>query len=778
MDPERWQTIADLFAELADRPERERADRLAAVRAADPDLHAELLSLLAAHDAGGFLDEPPRWDPAAELPADPLEGSRIGPYRVEARIGAGGMGVVYRAVRADDQFRQQVALKLVRRGMDTESVLARFRRERQILAGLDDPRIARLLDGGMAPDGRPFLVMEHVEGLPLDAWCARHEPPLRARLELFLEICVAVQHAHRALVVHRDLKPANILVRPDGAVKLLDFGVAKLLDPGADEPLADLTMPGAPLLTPRYAAPELLRGERVDTGADVWSLGVILHELLTGRPAFNLDGWEATTLARRLEQAPTPRPSAAAGRFAARLRGDLDAIVRGALQVDRASRYASVAALAEDVRRHLDGLPIAARPGSPGYRAARFLRRHALAAGALAVVVVAAIAVAVAMSAQAARIGRQAREAALQRDRAERVTALLVEMFDVSDPLVTRGARGDTMRVREFLLAGRDAVLGRLDGQPLLRADMSHLYGRLLGNLGATEPALDLVEQGLADRRALLGGDHPDVARSLDYLATLRQGRGEYAQAESLFVEALAIRRRALGEEHPETAESLNNLGVLLDTQGRYDQGRPLVEQSLRLRERLLGPRHPEVAQSLNNLAVAAWAQGDAAAADSLYRRALDIRRRALGPRHPYVANVLNNLGRVLQDRGDLAGAEAMFAEAIDIWEETLGPRHAHVSAGYYHLGLVAEERGDLTRAAAHLGRCLEIDRGALPAGHPYIADGAVALGRVLTAAGRREEATALLREALTIRAAAALDTLEASGLLAAAAAGGGGQTQ
>ena len=775
MDAGRWRVISALFTELADLPPGDRAAKLAALQAGDPALAAELASLLAAHDDADFLAAPPTWDAAAgDLPDDPLEGELVGPYRIVERVGAGGMGVVYRAVRADDQYRKEVALKLVRRGMDSEQLLRRFRTERQILANLDHPHIARLLDGGVAPDGRPYLVMEFVDGEPIDAWCVQREPGLRERLALFLTVCDAVRHAHRNLVVHRDLKPANILVMADGRVQLLDFGVAKLLDPEADGLAATVTMAGGRLLTPRYAAPELLRGEAADTLADVWSLGVILFELLAEAPAFAVEGRDGAALARELEQKPAPRPSASSPRFGLRLKGDLDTIVRTALQADPRLRYGSVEALAADVQRHLDGLPIVARPGSPGYRAAKFIRRNALAVGAATVLFAVTLVFAVLMAGQAARIGRQARETALQRDRAERVTALLVDMFDVSDPMLTRGTRGDTLSVRDFLVSSQDAMVARLDTEPLLQADIMHMYGRLFGNLGENDRALELTNNALERRRALLGPDHPDVARSLDHLATLRQNRGDYAEAETLFTAALDLRRRVLGELHPETAESYNNLGVLFGVQGRYAEGRPLTEQGLRLRRQLLGPRHVEVAQSLNNLAVAAWAVGDAAEADSLFREALAIRREVLGARHPYVANTLNNLARLRRDQGELDAAEAMFTEAVSIWEETLGPDHASVSAGYYNLGLVAEARGDLARAAVCLRRCLAIDRGALPPDHPYISDGAYDLGRVLLAAGHGDEAAPLLREAYGIRAAAGLDTTEVRvqlDLLAAATA-------
>jgi len=762
MDPGRWRTISALFATLSDLPAPDRAARLAALQADDPDLAAELASLLAAHDDEDFLCAPHAWNAATgELPDDPLEGEWIGPYRIVERIGAGGMGVVYSAVRADDQYRKKVALKLVRRGMDSEQILNRFRTERQILANLDHPNIARLLDGGVAPDGRPYLVMEFVDGMPIDTWCAQRDLNLHDRLELFLTVCHAVRHAHRNLVVHRDLKPANILVTPEGRVQLLDFGVAKLLDPGAMAQTLTVTVAGERLLTPRYAAPELLGGEAADTLADVWSLGVILFEMLAEEPAFSIEGQSGAAQARALVQGPAPRPSARSPRFGNRLKGDLDTIVRVALQADTKLRYGSVEALAADVERHLAGLPIAARPGSPGYRAAKFVRRNALAVGAATTLFAVTLVFAVLMAGQAARIGRQARETAQQRDRAERVTALLVDMFDVSDPLLTLGTRGDTLSVRDFLVNSQGAMVTRLENEPLLQADIMHMYGRLFGNLGESDRALQLTTRALEQRRALLGPDHPDVARSLDYLATLRQNRGDYAEAETLFIAALDLRRRVLGEQNAETAESYNNLGALYDVQGQYERGRSLIEEGLRLRRLTLGERHVEVAQSLNNLAVAIWATGDVAGADSLFREALAIRREVLGDRHPYVANTLNNLARALRDQGELEAAEAMFTEAVSIWEETLGPDHASVSAGYYNLGLVAEGRGDLERAAACLSRCLAIDRGALPPDHPYIGDGAFELGRVLLAAGHRSQAAPLLREAYDIRAVAGLDTTE-----------------
>ncbi len=503
MDPGRWRTVSALLR----RTRRPAAGRTGPrgwmpLRTDDPGLGGRSgVPSDRPRRPATSSETPPAWGTGTTiLPDDPLEGELVGPYRIVERVGAGGMGVVYRAVRADDQYRKEVALKLVRRGMDTEQVLRRFRTERQILANLDHPNIARLLDGGVAPDGRPYLVMEFVDG---DA--RRHlvrGPATRTsrdRLELFLTVCDAVRHAHRNLVVHRDLKPANILVTADGRVQLLDFGVAKLLDPAAVDLTQALTAPGMRLLTPRYASPELLRGEPADTLADVWSLGAILCELLTGRPAFTHGG----------SRSPRPWP----GRWTrARLPGrarsrsaSADACKRrpghhrphGPAGPIRRLRYGSVEALAEDVRRHLDrtahrrparGAAATGPPNSSG--ATPWPSARPTAVFALTLVF------AVLMAGQAARIGRQARETAQQRDRAERVTALLVDMFDVSDPMLTRGTRGDTLSVRDFLIGSQDAMVARLDTEPLLQADILHMYGRLFGNLGESDRALAIDHRG------------------------------------------------------------------------------------------------------------------------------------------------------------------------------------------------------------------------------------------------------------------------------------------
>jgi eukaryotic-like serine/threonine-protein kinase len=457
----RWEKVEELFAAAAELPPGERSPFLAEACAGDGPLCAEVEALLAADDRAGELDDllegavRAGWrsltDGAQGFPwvvEGGLAGGRIGPYRLERELGRGGMGTVYLAVR-DDELRRRVALKVLRRGLDTDDVLRRFRTERQILADLDHPSIARLYDGGTTADGRPYFVLELVEGEALDAWCDRRRLTVPQRLRLFLQVCSAVAHAHGRLVVHRDLKPGNVLVTGEGEVKLLDFGIAKLLEPEGGEGIT--TLGSFQPLTPGYASPEQLRGEPVSTASDVYSLGVLLYELLAGRRPERPAGREPeppSAAAARVEERTDGRGrrdlllpeevararGATARELRRRLRGDLDAVVLAALREDPARRYGSVEQLAEDVRRHLEARPVRARRDTFGYRAAKFLRRNRLPAAA-------ALAFTLLLVAFAASTARQSARTERERDKAEQALAFLVDLFEVSDPAGRRARR-------------------------------------------------------------------------------------------------------------------------------------------------------------------------------------------------------------------------------------------------------------------------------------------------------------------------------------------------
>ena len=774
MDSGRWERLQALFDEIVELTPTQRADALARLCPDDDVLRDEVAAMLAADDADpGFLE-----DSVAELAGlDGLElpvGASVGPYRIIRLLGEGGMGMVYEAERDDDHFQRRVALKVIKKGMDTRRVVKRFRAERQILASLAHPNVAHLFDGGLTDDGSPFFAMELVDGAPIDSYCIDNNIPLPRRLELMRDVCSAVQHAHQNLVVHRDLKPGNVLVTADGTVKLLDFGIAKLLDEsgGTDLPA---TVEGPRPMTPDFASPEQIRGEPLTTAADIYSLGVLLHVLLTDRRPYDLTSVTSHELSAAVEALTPPRPSDSDVPWASRLRGDLDVIVQTAMHTDVARRYRSAEALAHDLERHAGGHPIAARRDSMGYRTSKFLRRNRVGVTVLAGVFIMTLAFAVAMGRQAHLISHQSQEIATERDRAEEITGLLVDMFDISNPYGEHEASGDTMMVRDFLQLSGDHMLEELDDQPELRATMAHLLGHLSGNMGQYERAHRLTSLGLELRRGLYAGDHPDIATSLDYLGTIHQQIGETDEAVGYFRESLAMRRRLYPSPHLLLAESLNNMSWVLDGTGDAEQIVGLDTEALAMRRTLLGDDHPDVAQSLNNLAVTFYFDGDFAAAEPMYREALAIRRRAFGPDHPYVANTINNLARLLRDTDRYAEADTLFAAAIDIWERALGIDHPRISAGHYNHALTAEQLGDLPRAITSMTRALDIDRTSLPAGHLYIGGDALELGRLLLLADRAADAIDHLREALAIYEAqdqpSAEDVAQARDLLSRALA-------
>ncbi len=481
MTPERWREIQLVFHEALERPRAQRAGFLAAAAAGDAELETEVASLLASADGDeGFLETPAR--PPEEAPR-----SRIGPYDVVREIGHGGMGTVFLAMRADEQFRKRVAIKVVRRGMDTKAVLRRFRQERQILAGLEHPNIARLLDGGNTEDSLPYLVMEYVEGEPVTTWCVNRGLGAREKVALFRTICAAVHFAHQNLVVHRDLKPGNILVAEGGAPKLLDFGVAKLLNPEVSGQTLDLTGASLRVFTPEYASPEQIRGERITTATDVYALGVLLHEILTGR-----------------------RPGAEPGRTKRTLPADLDTIVGKATRPEPARRYASAEQLSEDLRRYLEGLPVKARRDTFSYRAGRFFGRHKASTAAAALVVLSLVG-GILATARQARIARAERERADRR--LEDVRKLAGSfLFEFHDAIAT--LPGSTP-ARELVVRRALEYLGTLakeaSGDPAAERDLADAYERLAEvegggsgpNLGDTKGAITSLRTALAIREAL-----------------------------------------------------------------------------------------------------------------------------------------------------------------------------------------------------------------------------------------------------------------------------------
>lgn len=740
MTPEHWQKVKEILEAALDRDERSRPGFLDAACEGAPHLRADVEALLALDGETETFLSVPAFD-LHDAPLHPsLEGSLVDRYRIVREIGAGGMGRVYLAERADRAFEQRVALKVLKRGLDTEEIVDRFRRERQILADLEHPNIARILDGGTTEDDLPYLVTEYVDGIPLDRYCEHWELPIEDRLKLFCQVCDAVQFAHKNVVVHRDLKAANILVTEDDVPKLLDFGIAKILAPEGEDPYK--TRLGARFMTPEVASPEQLRGERVTTATDIYSLGVLLYGLLTGRNPHTARGASLQAVERAVREELPERPSAVAPvALRRKIRGDLDDIVLKALRKETERRYGMAQELADDVRRYLEGLPVHASGDGWSYRLPKLLKKHWLAAASVAgfvgLVVLFAV-IAFSLLAEATR----------ERLRAERVSGLLEEILTLPEPA---RARGEELTVREALDAGREAIFADLEGEPRLRAELMSTMARVYRSLGLYDDARTLLTEALETRRQVYGSEHLAVAETLHDLAGVMRDLGDVEAAERLLEEALAIQRKHHAEDDPEFAKGLNNLAILLEERREYGRAAELHREVLATKRRTLGPADPEVAVSLHNLAKLVFLAGDHAEAEALYRKALGIRERQSGPVSPEVARTLNGLASAVEAQGRTDEAEALYRRSLEVRRTLYPDGHPEVAVTQSNLAMLLQGRGDAASAELLYREALETLGRFLPERHPSRAVVMRNLASVLTDRGQAIEAEELARRSLSI---------------------------
>jgi tetratricopeptide (TPR) repeat protein len=655
-DSSRWSRASDLFSRAAELPAHARQAFLDAECAANPGLRQEVESLLRFDHSddsafGGGLRAAVTGAAAALGQAAPPDA--VGRYRLIEEIGRGGMGTVYLAERAGD-FNQRVAVKLVRGFMGPEA-LRRFRTERQILATLQHPGIARLIDGGTTDDGAPYLVMEYIDGIPIDRYCEARALTTRQCIELCCLVCEAVSAAHRSLVVHRDLKPSNILVTGDGVPKLLDFGIAKLLeDETAD---ARMTTPSMRIMTPHYASPEQVRGEPITTAADIYGLGVLLYVLLAGRRPYEIETRRPEEIERIVCREEPPKPSAVApdARRRRELRGDLDTIVLTALHKEPSRRFSSADQLAEDLRRWLGGRPVAARPATMAYRVRRFVARHRAGAAAAAVFTITVLAFAVALTMSAA-------QARAERDAAERVTTMLIQMFSGSDP---RTLRGDTVTARELLDQGAEQIRTTLRDQPAIQARLLDAIGAIYVGLGLPDRAQTVLYDSMAARQSANVADSQPAARTMWRLAGSLYERRQYTAAEPLARAAYEMTRRLVGPINAQSAETLNTWAMIVRDTGRLDEAEKMFLEVTQIFRETLGPEHAMVAMGLQNTARVRIAGRDPGGAERLLREALAIQRRIFGG---VTGESLSLLAGVLE-------ADGRRDEAITMRRESLAAR-------------------------------------------------------------------------------------------------------
>jgi serine/threonine-protein kinase len=704
MNSEQWQRVSAAFDELCDLPPAERETRLVALARDAADLEAQLRAMLSADadERGALAGGPLALEDLDGLVSDQPEGSvgaslavgrRVGPWRLLAPLGEGGMGEVWVAERADDTVEQRVAIKLLRRGLETDTLLRRFLRERQILARLTHPGIARLLDAGSTTDGRPFFVMELVDGRTITSWASERELGLEARLQLVIAVCNIVDFAHRNLVVHRDLKPSNMLVTRGGEVKLLDFGIAKLLEPQAGTQMTELE---ARALTPAYAAPEQIRGEPATTGNDVYALGVLLYELLTAKLPHRRAARGLSDLGAELEQESVERPSsvarAAASPFARRLAGDLDTIVLSALRKEPERRYAKVEQLADDLQRYLTGQPVSARADTFAYRTQKFLGRHRWAVVTAGLV---AVTVALLVGFYTARLAAERDRARLEAEKARRVSAFLTSLFELSDVERTKGVK---LSVRDIVDRGAARLKRDLASEPELAASMLSLIGNLYNHLDMQQQAVPLLEEALATRRRLVGPLHPEVAASERELGIVLKELGHGDRAAALLRHALSIEEREPGREL-EVAKTVAILAAVDGEAGDYRAALAGLERAAALQARAGAAGETDLAQTLTDEGHLYLSLDDSSRALPLLQQAFAIRVRRLGPESPTTVASLLDVGAAQLETGNLDAALAAAQRVLVLAERAYGADHSLYAWGLGELGSVWRAKGQPAKA-------------------------------------------------------------------------------
>ena len=678
---------------------------------------------------------------------DDRPGAVVGAYRLLRRIGAGGMGTVWLAERADGLLQREVALKLPHGAWLRPDLVARMGRERDILSTLEHPHVARLYDAGVTAGGRPFLALEYVDGRSIDEYCAAEALDLAARVRLFRQVVQAVGYAHGRLVVHRDLKPSNILVTRDGEVRLLDFGIAKLLDDGHERPSGETELAGRPH-TPEYASPEQISGAPLGTASDIYSLGVVLYELVAGTRPYKIRGSSSGALEAAILESDPPPPSASAPIAAERkaMRSDLDTIVLKALKKNPAERYATVHALGDDLLRWLDGRPVLARPDSVRYRLSKFVRRNAVAVGAAAVVVVSLAAFGIASARQARVLAGERRLVQIERDTAEQVVRVLIDLFEATNPAVRPD--GDRMPVGEFVTASQARTLERLRSTPAARARLQQVFGLIQQTRGRYAEARQALDAAIAEQRRLLGDDHPETLESQQALAELAASLGETERARTLLDESLRRHTQVFGEGHERTARVLQALAPVVATTD-LDAGGRLLLRAVEIHRARLPPDDPVRAIALGSLAGYYTQRAEYDRAKDTYQQALAVFPTQQARRHPSAITILNDYATLLGTLNQHADAEAMQREALDVGRQVVGEETLVVANLENNLGVTESHLGRLDEAEVAYRAAHETHRRLLGERHWRTANVARNVGRVLALQQRFPEALSWMDRAI-----------------------------
>jgi serine/threonine protein kinase/tetratricopeptide (TPR) repeat protein len=748
MDSTRWQKVQSLFHEAADLPASQQRVFLETQCGDDAGLVSEVLILLEEDARGGSLLDGDVAEVASQIFSSSSAGSlpfkEFGPYRIKQALGEGGMGVVYLAQRED--LGNEVAIKILRDAWVSPARRERFNAEQRTLAQLNHPSIARLYDADTSPDGTPFFVMEYVEGVPLTEFCKTQKCSIPERLRLFRAVCEAVLYAHQHAVIHRDLKPSNILVKADGSIRLLDFGIAKHLENLGE--LVDQTITGLRLMTPAYAAPEQIRGEQVGIQSDVYSLGVVLYELLAGQLPFDFSNSTPAQAEKILTEQEAEKPSEAAKKAAVSAEvetnrsamtasktawADLDVLCLTAMHKDPQRRYQSVEALIRDVDHYLDGEPLEAQPDTWHYTLDKFVRRHWQLVSAAAVVFALLVGLVIFYT---VRLTRARNAAVMQAARTQRIQRFMLNLFQGGDP---SAGPADDLRVVTLLDRGVQEARS-LDAEPAVQAELYETLGGIYQKLGKLEQADSLMESALAKREALYGPDSTETAKGLLALGSLRDAEARYADAERLIRQALDRDRRHLPANDPAVAKAMLALGGVLENRGNYDQSIAILEQTVQLYS-APGSEPADLADSLYELANAQFYAGNYQRSEEINQRVLTMYKQIYGERHPRVADVLINLGAIRLDLGHYPEAEQYDRQALEIVQAWYGKDNPETATDLTILArsLIYQKR--YAEASDLLQQSLAIKERTFGKVHPSVASTLNELGSVALNEGKYDAA-------------------------------------
>ena len=777
---EKWKKIKEILTLALELDEEERLNYIKKACKGDEKLLEEVLSLLEAHEKSGVLDR--SWDSVklsaiSQARVERMKGKIFGNYKIVDELGHGGMGSVYLAERIDGQFDQQVALKILHSGITTDSQVQRFMAERQILASLNHSNIATLLDGGVSEDGQLWFAMEYVDGLPIDKYCDNHRLTIKERLNLFIDVCEAVQFAHGKLVVHRDLKPTNIFVKENGEVKLLDFGIAKALNTDENQDQFSITRRGLLPLTPTYASPEQVLDKDVTVASDIYQLGVILYELLVGTPPYDLRGCSPGEIegiicrenpdrlsltVKKVQTAESYKGNTpdkisftrrtSPGQLRKKLRGELERIIFKAMHKDHGRRYDSADQLAADIQLYLSGRPIMAHPDSRRYRAGKFIKRHKIGFVSAVTILFLLIGYAGTITWHSQQTQAALDQAQTEREKSDHMLNFLVSMFEQATPFGAEGNNttyDDTLTTVELLNRGSERVRSEFADRPEVQAKMMYKLGRIYRLLGQYDKAEPLLKDALNIQQNTPMANELDIAENKYELARLYRHRGELERPNILYHEVLKTQQKILGEEHREIAETLYELGIIAAREGVYSRSDSLFRRALDMNISVHGKNHPDVAKGMNLLGLLHLLNDELAEAENLFRESYSILTNNKHSDQPNLASTLDRLGQVLVMKGQIDEAENYLLEALEIRENLFQKTHPARAISLNNIGRLYRKKGEYEKADHVFREAQEIYQDMYGPENMDAASTLMERARVYKAKGSFSEAEQFFRQAI-----------------------------